>query len=211
MAPKPPDGTFIIDSDLRPSLPTSDSVLVCAHSVPEGKSFGVWVLASSSPLVSACVSHKEREFAKERKVWHPLECESYFLFVSFSLLRTHTHALIHTNARTHTQAPVFDSALLELIFFFSASHTKQKLQDGLFCRWRQNGNDIKTAWVTFTEAKYFHSLKKKKRKEDTTNKQQPGKKQSCTIHSISMCNFLSLRVWLRRNISSGVLPLENKW
>lgn len=101
MALKPPDGTFIIDSDLRPSLPTSDSVLVCAHSVPEGKSFGVWVLASSSPLVSVCASHKEREFVKERKVWHPLECESYFLFVSFPLLRTYTHALIHTNARRH--------------------------------------------------------------------------------------------------------------
>lgn len=54
MAPKPPDGTFIIDSDLSPSLPTSDSVLVCAHSAPEGKSFGVRVSASLSPT-SMCV------------------------------------------------------------------------------------------------------------------------------------------------------------
>lgn len=31
VAAEPPDGIFIIDSDLSPSLPTSDSVLVCVH------------------------------------------------------------------------------------------------------------------------------------------------------------------------------------
>lgn len=31
IAPKRPDGTFIIDSDLSLSLPTSDSILVCVH------------------------------------------------------------------------------------------------------------------------------------------------------------------------------------
>lgn len=57
MAPKPPDGTFIIDSDLSPSLPTSDYVLVCAHSALEGKPFGH--------------THGERESVKVEKGWRP--------------------------------------------------------------------------------------------------------------------------------------------
>lgn len=106
MAPKPPDGTFIIDSDLSPSLPTSDSVLVCAHSAPEGKSFGVWVLASLSPL-AVCVTvslspwtrthtytHKEslRKWGRVGILWS-VNLSFFFTLrsVLFPLLYKHTH------------------------------------------------------------------------------------------------------------------------
>ena len=133
MAPKPPDGTFIIDSDLRPSLPACDSVLVWAHSAPEGRSFRVKVLAApSSMCMYVCVSHlectnKEGSSVKEKKGWFPLECEFLLLFCPRLFLISfvsHVH-----NAIAHTLTHRYLSSTLLLLcasffffFFFCISH-----------------------------------------------------------------------------------------
>lgn len=102
-------------------------------------------------LICLCVSHTRKESEKWGRLDVLLSMRlSYFL--SFALSHFLCYTSTHMHACTHAHLFFF------VHVFFSASYTKQKQQDGLFCRWRQNGNDIKTARVTFTEAKYLHKI-----------------------------------------------------
>lgn len=77
----------------------------------------------------------------------PFRVHIFFLaFVLSHLLccaSTHTHTCTLSLSHTHAGTCLILCCCFCARLFFYASHTKQKQQDGLICRWRQNSNDTK--------------------------------------------------------------------
>lgn len=112
------------------SLPTSDSVLLCVYS-----GHVLWSVSFSFTLALICPSLHTR--IKGLWKWGRLDVV-WSVYFSFFLSPALSHFFCCSRTHTNTGSCLF-------------SWAKQMQHDGLFCRWRQDSNDIKTVMVTFRE------------------------------------------------------------